>query len=312
MARNGSGTYTKVNTFTAGTPITAASHNQNWDDVAAEITNSVAADGQTSMTGPLKAANGSVSAPSQTFAADSDTGRYRKASNTIADVCGGVEVQEISSTGVSITGDVSASGSVKQAGSALLPPGTVMAYCGTSAPGGFLFCYGQSVARATYAALFAAIGTTYGSVDGDSFNLPDIRGRIIAGQDDMGGVSADRLTGLSGGVDGDTLGAVGGSESQALTTAQLPSHNHAVFLNDPGHSHSGTLSTNAESGGSNFAWSAGGGQNNPFTTNSATTGITVRDTTGGGGTANQTATAGSGAAHNNVQPTIILNYIIKT
>jgi hypothetical protein len=44
----------------------------------------------------------------------------------------------------------------------------------------------------------------------------------------------------------------------------------------------------------------------------ATTGITVRDTTGGGGTANQTATNGSGTAHNNVQPSFVIGKIIKT
>lgn len=89
MARNGSGTYTKVNTFTAGTPITAASHNQNWDDVAAEITNSVAADGQTSMTGPLRAASGTAANPSHTFASDPDTGGYRRGSNEYGFATGG-------------------------------------------------------------------------------------------------------------------------------------------------------------------------------------------------------------------------------
>lgn len=90
MARNGSGNYTKVNTFTAGTPITAASHNQNWDDVAAEITNSVAADGQTTMTGPLKAASGTAAAPGLAFGSDPDTGTYRRGSNELGFAVGGV------------------------------------------------------------------------------------------------------------------------------------------------------------------------------------------------------------------------------
>jgi hypothetical protein len=55
MARNGSGTYSVPNTFVAGETITASGENQNFSDIGAEITNSVAADGQTSMTGPLKA-----------------------------------------------------------------------------------------------------------------------------------------------------------------------------------------------------------------------------------------------------------------
>lgn len=102
MARNGSGTYTKVNTFTAGTPITAASHNQNWDDVAAEITNSVAADGQTSMTGPLKAATGTAASPSHTFASDLDTGGYRSAANEYSVAAGGAQIAAFNEDGMDI------------------------------------------------------------------------------------------------------------------------------------------------------------------------------------------------------------------
>lgn len=102
MARNGSGNYTKVNTFTAGTPITAASHNQNWDDVAAEITNSVAADGQTTMTGPLKAATGTAGAPSHSFGSDPDTGGYRSGSNEYSVAAGGVQITKVSSAGLDI------------------------------------------------------------------------------------------------------------------------------------------------------------------------------------------------------------------
>lgn len=104
MARNGSGTYTKVNTFTAGTPITAASHNQNWDDVAAEITNSVATDGQTSMTGPLKASSGTAAAPSHTFGSDLDTGAYRSATNEYSVAAGGVQILAVSEDGLDIKG----------------------------------------------------------------------------------------------------------------------------------------------------------------------------------------------------------------
>lgn len=102
MARNGSGTYTKPNTFTAGTPITAAPHNQNWDDVAAEITNSVAADGQTTMTGPLKAASGTAAAPSHSFGSDPDTGGYRSGSNEYSVAAGGVQITKTSSAGLDI------------------------------------------------------------------------------------------------------------------------------------------------------------------------------------------------------------------
>ena len=109
-----------------------------------------------------------------------------------------------------------------------LPIGMVTGFAGAIAPAGWLLCYGQAVSRATYALLFAAIGTVYGAGDGTTtFNLPDLRGRVLAGKDNMGGVSANRLTGY-GGFDGDTPGAVGGTESVVLTLANLASHTHTV------------------------------------------------------------------------------------
>jgi len=109
----------------------------------------------------------------------------------------------------------------------IMPAGSVIPYAGASAPTGFLLCDGSNVSRTTYATLFAVIGTTYGAGDGSStFALPDLRGRVVAGQDDMGGASADRLTDQTGGLNGDTLGDTGGSETQALTEANLPAHTH--------------------------------------------------------------------------------------
>jgi microcystin-dependent protein len=105
---------------------------------------------------------------------------------------------------------------------ATVPVGTMLDYAGSSEPSGWLFCYGQSLSRASYSALFTALGTAYGAVDGSSFSLPDCRGRIVAGKDDMGGVSADRLTAQSGGVNGDTLGATGGEERHDLAGAGMP------------------------------------------------------------------------------------------
>ena len=163
----------------------------------------------------------------------------------------------------------------------IMPTGAVLPYAGSSAPTGFLLCYGQAISRSTYADLFSAISTTYGTGDGSStFNVPDLRGRVVAGQDDMGGSSGDNLTGLSGGVNGDTLGATGGSESHTLAIAQMPAHTHTVTAHEnPG----GTGDSNGSEGG-----------DSSFDRTSTT------------------SSTGGGDAHNNVQPTIILNYIIKT
>jgi len=149
----------------------------------------------------------------------------------------------------------------------LAPAGVVLPFAGSTAPSGWLLCFGQAVSRTTYATLFTAIGTAHGAGDGSTtFALPDLRGRVGAGKDDMGGTAASRLTSGGSGVNGAALGASGGAQTHTLTNAQLPT------------SAIGT-------GGSTIA-----------------RGSTVSDL----------QTIGSGQAHNNTQPTIILNYIIKT
>lgn len=72
---------------------------------------------------------------------------------------------------------------LKAAGSGIVPPGTLLPWAGPGSPsGGYLLCNGGAVSRTTYAALFAAVGTTYGAGDGStSFNLPNMTGRHIEG-----------------------------------------------------------------------------------------------------------------------------------
>jgi microcystin-dependent protein len=139
----------------------------------------------------------------------------------------------------------------------------------------------------------------------------------------MGGTSANRLTGLTAGVDGDTLGGTGGAESHTLTTAQLASHSHAntasasttVSITDSGHTHTinGESVANVQDAlngdGQRVLESTLSGGADTEASASATTGITATGST----TVTMTnANTGGGEAHNNVQPTIILNYIIKT
>lgn len=160
-----------------------------------------------------------------------------------------------------------------------VPTGAIMPYAAATAPTGWLLCYGQAVSRTTYAALFALVGTTYGAGDGSTtFNVPDLRGRVPAGQDNMGGTAANRITAAGSGITGTTLGASGGAETHTLVNAQLSSHTHSV---------SNTL----------ISGSSG-------TLSNTTLLRAVGNTTSG--------TAGSGNAHNNTQPTIITTYIIKT
>lgn len=115
--------------------------------------------------------------------------------------------------------------------SVILPAGMMMPYAGTAAPDGWLFATGAEVSRSTYSRLFAAIGTTFGVGNGTTtFNLPDMRGRVAACKDNLGGSAASRLTTGGSGVDGSTLGASGGVQSQTLagtiTGTQSIAHTH--------------------------------------------------------------------------------------
>jgi microcystin-dependent protein len=200
-------------------------------------------------------------------------------------------------------------------GGIVLPFGMVVDYAGTSAPSLWLLCYGQAISRTTYSDLFSAISTTYGTGDGSTtFNLPDCRGRVTAGQDDMGGVSADRLTGLANGVNGDTLGASGGLESFTLATANLPSHSHTSgsltgeTSTDGSHTHDMNNATNVMRTPDNNDATSGSGENRytSSTVSMDSAGSHNHDVTVTG----STATAGSGTAMPHIQPTIVLNKII--
>lgn len=158
-------------------------------------------------------------------------------------------------------------------------------------------------------ATVSASGNTFtiapwGVGDGSTtFNVPDRRGRVGAGRDDMGGTAASRLTTAGSGVHGERIGAVGGSETHTLTTGQMPSHNHGV--NDPGHYHadrSWDMVNFDSTGGANPVGAdngAAGALGQYIYTDTAYTGITTQNN-------------GSGQAHNNTQPTVVVNYIIKT
>ena len=175
------------------------------------------------------------------------------------------------------------------AGQALLPPGSITMYGGTSAPTGWLLCNGAAVSRTTYADLFAIVGTTYGAGDGSStFNLPDLRDRFAVGS----GTTY-------------SAGATGGAATHTLTEAEMPSHTHVATstVTDSGHTHT-TTGISASQDGDGYVVTGGPSDwSDPGVLNSATTGITVSTTN---------ASTGGGGAHNNLPPYIGLAFIIKT
>jgi microcystin-dependent protein len=269
MPRNGSGVYSLPAGYlaTTGQSATATQHNTPLEDLASEITASLPTAGTKAMSGNLQ-----------------------MGSNKITGMADG-----------SATTDGATVANINTSLAAYMPAGVVVPYAGTSEPTGWLLCIGQAVSRTTYAALFSAIGTAHGVGDGSTtFNLPDLRGRVVAGQDDMGGSSANRLTGLSGGVDGDAFGSVGGAETVTMARANLPNDTVTTTSNGD-HSHAYfNMTSLGISGGS-------GGAREVFeisATSTSTNGAHTHTIALNGGVTQ--------TAMNNVQPTIILNYIIRT
>lgn len=141
----------------------------------------------------------------------------------------------------------------------------------------------------------------YGNGDGaTTFNVPDLRGYVLAGRNNMGGTASSRLTTTYYGTSPDGLGAGGGSQSHTLTQAELSVAlgTATSVVTDPGHFHKFAQSTGSQSGSGAEKADAGTARN----TSTEFTGITVATTI--------TNPLG-GNAHSIVQPTLTLNYVIK-
>lgn len=159
---------------------------------------------------------------------------------------------------------------------ALIPVGSIFPFVGGQSPSGFALCNGQTLDRTQFAELFRLIGTKYGTTNSNNFKVPDLSGRFLVG---VG-------TGYS-------LGDTGGSQTVALTTAQMPIHSHDV---------TGKADQAGRAGVGMYASNVGGGS-----------GWQVLSTTEQGSLSGLTTTsAGSGQAHENRPPYFALEYIIRT
>src|SRR5574343_31625 len=225
-----------------------------------------------------------------------------------------------------------------------IPAGAGMDYWGDTLPAvGWLWADGSAVSRTTYAELYAVYGTKYGAGDGSTtLNLPDKRGRVSAGKDDMGGTNAQRMTVLLNGTTTNGSAVINGLSSTALlcvgmrvygTTmpaagAVIQSINSATQVTLT----SGTGVTAGTATALRFAvadgitlGASGGAQAHTLTTAQMPAHSHDYGGLGGNGgtldyfaagtmqiTTQATTTAGSSQAHPNMQPTIVCNYIIKT
>ncbi len=196
---------------------------------------------------------------------------------------------------------------------ASVPSGSIVAFAGTTAPPGWMLCDGSAVSRTTNAALFAAIGTAFGPGDGvNTFNVPDLRGRVPVGQ----GTHAE-------------VNALGDSDGLALASRRMshrhtvadPGHGHTARdtghshgINDPGHAH-GIHGYYTGGPGGFAAVAARWDGTNPDVggCEGATTGISIQN-----GTANVVVTNGTtgisvgpAGAPQDLVPFDVVNYIIR-
>lgn len=161
------------------------------------------------------------------------------------------------------------------------PPGMIADFAMASPPTGWLNCDHSAVSRATYAALFAVIGTTWGAGDGvNTFNLPDFRGYVRMGS---GQGYADVVTGSITGA----VGEHGGEATHVITAAESNPHTHTYTYNSSNYSP--------------VVFNAGGG-------GVTTASLGLADSVN----ANATGSSGSGGAHNNIQPSAVVLTCIKT
>jgi microcystin-dependent protein len=164
-----------------------------------------------------------------------------------------------------------------------LPIGSIFAFAGTSGPAGYMLCDGAELSRTVYSELFTAIGTTYGAGNGTTtFNIPNIKGRVIAGRDGAQNEFS-------------TIGQLGGEKTHTLTVAELPAHGHSTV---------GTTSQSVSAG--DYVFEAG---QYLMTTSAPYTGSTISSITLESGVTVQPT--GDGVPHNNLQPYVVMNYFIK-
>jgi len=158
-----------------------------------------------------------------------------------------------------------------------VPRGSILPYSGTTPPDGWLLCNGSEQNTADYPELASILGVTWGTAAANKFKLPDLRGLTL-----IGAGTGAALSGLTARSLGDYLG----EEQHTLTEAEMPSHTHSYtdYYHDDG-----DYDVIEDAGGAGNDLAPPGADSHSSTTGSK----------------------GGGQAHNNMQPSAVVNYIIK-
>jgi microcystin-dependent protein len=191
----------------------------------------------------------------------------------------------------------------------LIPLGATLDYWLPTAPSSaYVFPFGQAISRTTYATLFAGMGTTFGAGNGTTtFNIPDLRGRVVASPDNMGGgVDPNRLTSSpSMALVRNSLGGGGGQGGHQLTADEIPTITSA----GGGVACSGSISATPDAGSMIIGGGSGlaGGPGNQYSGNNHITGTFAGSTAG----LNVQSTNTLNGTHENCQATILGNRIMR-
>ena len=185
-----------------------------------------------------------------------------------------------------VVGNLKVTGSVSVGESGFnVSTGCVIIWAGGTIPSGFLECNGGEVSRSTYSDLFAVIGTTYGAGNGSStFNIPDLAGRVVVGE---GGNTAGRTPAAL-----ESVSDTSGEQSVSLNVNQLPAHSHPATTTYPHMMGSNPRRDTRNNKGMNARSERSSGRVEGFVT-------TIGDT-------------GENAPINNIQPSMVMKYMIKT
>lgn len=245
MARNGSGTYVLATTFTPDTDALAEDVNTQFEDVRDALTGSIAADGQTPITGALKGADGSAAAPGYGFNSDTNTGIYRIAADTLGIACGGAEIARLTTSGLTLASGKTLT--LPASGGGIVPSGGIIMWSGAVAaiPSGWYLCDGNN-------------------------STPDLRDKFIIGaaSDDSGTAKSNVTGSLT--QTGGSKDAIAVAHTHTGTTGSDGAHTHAFNYEAQGSIAAGGAQTVADWPAAQSGTTASGGAHtHAFTTDSA-------------------------------------------
>lgn len=219
MPYNGSGAFSLSDTIANGTPGDADEVQAILDDIADGLSTSFANDGQSTMTGPAKLANGSAAAPALTSGSDTDTGFYRKGANNWGAAAGGADVWEWTTSGIVMASGKTISGMDAMSGSSLSAGSVALTKLASQADGTIVANVSGSSAVPTASTITAVIDKIYSTQGGLLYR------------------GASAWTGLAVGTSGQFLKTQGaGANPTWATISEVPSQSGASgkFLKSDG------------------------------------------------------------------------------